>query len=236
MKYMLVFILLFVLVTPLAAQDVIQAEYDEIQQVPVTADGDQHFVQFNGKADDIVYVMASFEDLAIGAEIDIDLRDFVGRSIGFKEEYSFEPFIIATLPEDGTYTAVFTYRNPDDEENAINLIIGKSFQVTEAPSTVSLSTDGFPVMMGVLVDEPGQYTISFERIDGQMPTSFRVRNYSAFISEDVLIVSGSQNSQWLARVELDPANRYVAVVEPNLFSGRNTNATITINMIRVEDE
>lgn len=216
----IVFILMFIAI-PVIAQDdeIIQAEYNTIYTVDYPSDGGQTFLQFEGKAGDVIYLLAGEMEVIFGAEIVLDLRDSVGRSIGTQYEYAFEPFVIAQLEADGVYTAVVTFTT--DEPSPVEILIGKTKYIAEEGATVTFTDKNFALMALVAVEESGVYDISYTRIEGDWSPSIILLDFSERFTERTLDISGVELVEWNVAVHLESDRVYVVLIS-NEFSTFHT--------------
>lgn len=222
LKILLIFLLLFI-TTQAFSQDVPLIPYNEEATAELTSDNLQYFAQFEGTAGDVVFLQAEYEDFTI-ANIELDLRDSVGRTVGFREEYIFNPFVIAELPSDGLYTVVITAEEAGD----INFIIGKSGYLEDGV-TATILEQGFQTLFLIRAEDSGDYIINYERTDGDLGTDFALVTFSEFFTESLVQVSGTSLSQWSATVRVNEGDTYVVFLSRTLF-GSGEEAEVTIQM------
>ncbi len=211
-----------------AQADVPILNYNEIYVYDFERSDEQHFAQFNGNQGDVVYFLADYDGFVIG-DLEIDLRDSVGRTVGLKEEYAFQEFIIAELPTTGLYTVVITA----EEAEPVKYMVGKSGYLEDGITT-QISEDGFEVVIAVRAQETGTYRVQFERVQGTLGTDFSIITFSGFFNENIVSVSGTQLDSWVANVRLTEGDTYVAILDRNIFSGGGKQSTVTINMTAIE--
>lgn len=218
-------IMLLCLTTPLAAQDDVPiVAYNEVTTATLTEDNLQFFAQFEGQEGDVVYLLADYVEFSV-ADIEVDLRDSVGRTVGFREEYVFEPFVIGELASDGIYTVVIT----GEEEGEIEFVVGLSGYLEDGMEA-TIEAEGFQVIFLVRAEQTGTYTLSYERRSGSLGTELSIITFSEFFNENVIRVSGTSVDDWNATIHLNRGDMYVAFLDRNFFSGGGDEATVFIEL------
>jgi len=213
---------------PAFAQDVPTIEYNKPLSYTFKEENEQLFAQFTGKKGELVYIEADYDGFVLGT-LEIDLRDKVGRSIGLKDEYIFKPYILAELPNDGDYTVVVT----SEKAEAAHILVGKTSYLNSDTTTIKISADDQPVILGVNAEKSGKYAVSIIRIDGELATEFTVSRQDEFIDETIVRVSGGQLSSWTGEIELKSGEKYVAFLTQDLFRKASSKATIEIKLTPV---
>jgi len=208
----------------LAQEEVPRITYDQVYTYKPTEPNHQFFAQFEGSIGDIVYLLADYEGIVI-ADLEIDLRDSVGRTVGLRDEYSFQKFILAELPSNGLYTVVITAEEPEPVE----YIVGTTALLNDG-FTTTIKKEGFPVLAGLHVPRSGYYTLTCNRISGDLGTSFDIITFSEFFNENVITVRGTEVGSWSARVFLKQGNQYVAFIDRNIFSGGGDEAILQMQL------
>lgn len=227
MKYFIIFIstiLLFSTSALLAQDDVPILKYDEVYTHQFTEEGEQFFAQFEGTEGDVVYVLAEYDGFVVGS-IEIDLRDTVGRTVGFKQEYAFDEFIIAALPQTALYTVVVTA----EEAEPVEIVVGTSGYLEDGVEA-TITEDGFKKILGIKTDTAGEYQVSYSKTSGSLATNFTIVTFSRFFNENILTVSGTDVGEWTATVDIKPGEQYVAFLDRNIFSGGGKEASVRIEM------
>lgn len=208
----------------LAQDEIPLITYNQIQTHQFTESGEQYFAQFEGKEGDVVYLLADYTDFVIG-DLELDLRDSVGRTVGFKDEYAFDKFVIAELPNDGMYTVVISA----EEAESVDYIVGLSGYL-ESGVEASITNDSFQVLFLVLAEQTGDYSITYERKAGDMGTQLTLVTFSKFFSENAITMSGTSVNSWSANITLTKGDRYVAFLDRNFFTGGGSSATVFIKL------
>jgi hypothetical protein len=201
--------------------DGLQVEYGETYTYTPQTANEQYFAQFTGEEGDVVYVLADYEEFVIG-DIDVDLRDSVGRTVGFKNEYAFEKFVIGELPSSGLYTVVITAEEPE----AVKFIVGVSGYLEDGVEA-TIEEDGFKVFLGVRATQDGAHTLQIERTNGDLGTDFSIITFSEFFSENIISISGTDVNSITAEIDLNEGDQYIAILGRNLF-GSGRDATVSI--------
>lgn len=212
----------------LAQGEVPKIEYDQVYIHPFTEPDEQFFAQFEGSAGDLVYFLADYEGFVIGS-VEIDLRDAVGRTVGFKDEYAFQKFVLAELPSDGLYTVVITAEEPEPVE----YIVGLAGYLNDG-LTATIEVDGFPILAGVRVPESGKFSITYNRVDGELGVSLNIITFSEFFNENVITVQGTSVHSWEGSISLDENSQYIAFIDRNFFRGGGNTATIEVELHSAE--
>jgi hypothetical protein len=220
-KYLLCLFVLMCWVIPITAQD---------YTFNFTKDGDQGFLNFDGVKGQAMYLLADFTEIIFGAELELDIRDANGRSVGYKDEYSFQPFVFVDIPETGKYVAVVTYRG--DEPAEVKAMIGLTAYLEQGKITVEAQADDFFTMLGVRPEESGNFVVTVKRTDGELATSFVIRQFDEFIPSNVLEVSGTGISEWSAHIHLEADGRYFAFLDENFFREPGSDAIIEITLTK----
>lgn len=220
-RLIFVILTLMLIALPVMAQDdeIIQAQYNGIYTVDFAAGGGQAFLQFDGVEGDIVYLLAGEMEVIFGAEMVLDLRDSVGRSIGTQYEYGFEPFVIAQLEADGVYTAVVTFTA--DEPSPVEIVIGKSKYIAEEGATATFGDSNFALLALVSVEESGVYDIIYTQVEGDLSPSIVLLDFSEMFTERTLDISGMNLVEWNVAVNLESDRNYVVLIS-NEFSTFHT--------------
>ncbi|NDJ79050.1 MAG: hypothetical protein GYB65_22595 [Chloroflexi bacterium] len=214
--------------TATAQDDIPIIEYSTLYTHSFSEPDEQYFAQFNGEEGDLVYVLADYVDYSSG-DIEIDLRDTVGRTIGFREEYAFDPFVLAELPATALYTVVITAEEP----GAVEFIVGLTGYLEDG-FTAHLSTEGFQILAGVRAAETGSYALTFARTDGELATAFEIITFSEYFSENVIRVNGTQVDNWTAQINLNAGDQYVVFLDQNIFRESGTEATVEVTLEAIE--
>jgi hypothetical protein len=225
MKALVILITAILIALPIAAQeDVPRLTYNESLPYAFEEAGEQFFAQFEGAEGDVVYFLARYTDFVIG-NLDVDLRDSVGRTVGFKEEYAFQNFVIAELPAAGLYTVVVTAEEP----GAAEVVVGKSGYVNNGVE-LAIERDGFQALAMVTIDSAGDYTLSMERVEGEMGIDLTLVNFSEFFSENVVTIAGTNVGNVTADVQLEAGSTYLIVFDNNIFYGDGDRATVLLTL------
>lgn len=226
-RFLLIMLLLAILAFAVSAQDVPLVTYDEVNTASLDEDALQFFAQFEGTTGDVVYLLAEWSEFS-SADIEIDMRDSVGRTVGFRQEYAFNWFVIAELPADGLYTIVIT----GEEAGDVDYIVGKSGYLEDGVEGY-VDRESFDTLFLVRAEEDGNYTLSFSQ-EGGMGTEFRLITFSETFSENIILVNGTSFNEWSASIELNEGDTYVAFLGRNIFLGDGEEATVSIQLEQEE--
>lgn len=226
MRYILIIILCLTALTPtVLSQDVPQLEIDTVYTHQFTGE-DQFFAQFEGTAGEVVYLLADYTDFVIG-DLVIDMRDSVGRTVGFKEEYVFEQFVVGEIPADGLYTIVI---EPEENEESVDILVGTSGYLEDGIQTI-LTRDGFQSFFLIRAEETQAYTLEANVIDGEMGLQISILTFSEFFTQPILQLSGGAFTQSLSGVTtLNAGDTYIGVLSRPLFLGDDDTTTVEINL------
>lgn len=212
------------IIRPVHGQEEIPVvKYNQVYTHQFDQGGEQYFAQFTGAKGDVVYLLAKYTDFVIG-NIDIDLRDSVGRTVGIKNEYLYQKFVIGQLPSDGTYTVVITPEKPE----TVDFKVGLSGYLEDGVEA-TLEKDGFQTLFLIRGDRTGNYNLSYERRSGNLPTDFSIITFSEIFTESIIEVNGTSVNTWNANVMLTQGDTYVGFLDRNTF-GDGDKATVYIKL------
>lgn len=211
-----------------AQDDVFSVSYGEKSTLNFTPELTNLYLQFEGEAGELIYVVANEEDIIFGAELEIDLRDAVGRSVGYKGEHFFDPYIFAELPSSGVFTIAVAYTEAD-EAGDVTIFVDKTVNLSETKVTKRVNDDGLPVIFGIDETISGKFRLDLERLDGDMNFEFAIYDNSGFIGYEVIGVNGAYLNQASLNFELSKPEEHIAILESSLFNS-GTFVEIEISM------
>lgn len=217
-------LVLFPVAQAAAQEEVPRIEYDRLYSHTFEEEDGQLFVQFRGAAGELVYVLADYTGYASG-DLEVDLRDSIGRSVGFRDEYVFSPFLLAELPGDGLYSVVVTSEAAEE----VQYLVGRTGYLEDGVET-RLEAESFVQVFGVRASRDGFYELELERQEGSLATDFALINYSETFSPEVVGVNGTEVEAWTTRVRLSEGDRYVAFLDENRIRDRESFAELQLRL------
>jgi hypothetical protein len=220
-----------------AQTDVIAAVYNEVYAHDFTEDGESVILKFEGKEGDVLYVLADFSSFGDG-DLDILLRDSAGNEVGYKEDYLNSPIVFEQLIQQDTYTATITYINEEGnpaEPQETLFIISETGYLSADPLTFTVLDDGFAHVIGVRVDQTGEYRLRMTRDDGEIAPDFVLNDYTGLFRDDIIEIGGVGYSEFSAVIELEANQDYIALLGANLPSlqlsfSQGESATVSITL------
>jgi hypothetical protein len=211
-----IFALFMSVVTVSAQDDVFQVTYGETVNLTSNADGQQFFFQFEGVAGDLVYFTGVGED-AGGARFLYEIRDSVGRSVGVTEDFPIDAFTIAELPSDGLYTAVAT--SDASYSQTVDFTVQRTHFISADAVNVSVTVEGAPQVLGMRVDQDGEYNLLIDRLDnGSLAFDLDIRDYSSGSGRRFIDFYGDKIQRWTTTVNLTTSAFYVVKLENGVSS------------------
>lgn len=233
MKRFFVFVLMTLIfsmsMSAFAQSDNLQVTYNTIFSHKFNAANEQLFAEFSAKKDEVVYLQAKYEGFVF-ASIELDLRDESGRSVGTQESYLLEDYVIATIPQDGTYIAVITAEEPE----TVSFEIGLSGYLNDGID-VELTSDSFRKIYMVNVPSNGEYVVNYTRASGGLDVNFMLVNMSSMFTETMLDISGVGADKWSATINLSTRDKYLLFIDEELLSmGSGDSAQVNITFIPAE--
>ena len=218
-------------ITTLYAQDVKQIKVDTLYTFTPISSNEQFFAQFTGNKDDVVYLLADYEEFVIGS-IELDIRDSVGRTVGLRDDYSLDPFVLAVLPSSGTYTVVITAEEPEP----VVFWVGKSGFLEDGIRIEVTDDEKFPTFVAVRADQTAKFIFYYGREEGDLAVEVNLISFSEIFTDTVISFEGSNINELYAVVDIIKDNIYVAVVSRDLFSfSGGTSSTVVVTMDLKDD-
>lgn len=233
MKKFYVFVLLTLVfsmsMSVFAQAENLQVTYNTVFSHKFNAANEELFAEFSAKKDELVYLQAEYEGVIIG-NITLDLRDQSGQSIGTQESYLLENYVIATIPQDGTYIAVITSEEPE----TVRFEVGLSGYLNDGID-VEITSAGFRKIYMVNVPSDGEYVINYTRTSGALDVNFVVVNMSSMLTEAILDIKGIAATKWSASINLTTSDKYMIFMEEYFFAmGNDGSVQVSITFAPAE--
>lgn len=196
-----------------AQDDVIQVEYDEIEEIDIERGRNEFFLEFEAEAGDVVYLLTGVQELTFEDEVELEFRDADGRGIGFTGEIILDPFAVAVIEEDGTYTAVIDYRA--EEDNVLEAIVGLTSLIGPDPVTIEIGENAFVDLALINVEDDGEYVFTMTREDGDLTPAMTILDFSTSYPTRIVDMSGAGLISGSATIELEEGEDYLVMIGQN---------------------
>jgi hypothetical protein len=217
-----------------SAQDIEEeAELGDVLEIDIEEGRNEIAITFEAAAGDVVYILTGVEELTFDDEVEIEIENEDGDEVGFSGVIILDPFAIAEIETDGTYTANIDYRASQD--NVLEVIIGESGVVGAEPLAMTLGETPFVNLAVIRVEEDGEYEFTMTREDGDLAPALSILDFSESYPTHVADISGGMVISSSAVVELEEGTDYILLIGETTFmtynffpSGEEAEVTVSL--------
>jgi hypothetical protein len=224
-------------ISMIAQDDVIEAEINEVIEIDIEEGRNEFAVEFEAEAGTVVYILTGAQELTFDDEVQLEIQNADGDEIGFSGEIILDPFAMAEIEEDGTYTAIIDYRAAED--NILDVIIGVTRVISEEAVSLEVGENIFADLALIRVEDDGEYQFTMTREDGNLAPAMTILDFSSSYPARIVDMSGTSMVSGSAIIELEDRTDYVLMIGENTYTTHNfysmgLEAEMTLSLTPVE--
>jgi len=212
LRWLWIVVILIISVAAAAQDDdeILRAEYDTVYSIDFEAGSGEAVLRFAGAEGDVVSLLAGIDGVIFGAEIELEIRNGEGRSIGTQYDYALQPFVIAELPADDVYTAVVNFSHTEGAD--LDILIAKTAYITTEPLTVTVGGSKFATLLLLDVDDSDEYILEYTHDRGAFAPHITALDFSNMFMETLLRIGGDGITAWQVTTNLEASATYVVMI------------------------